>query len=760
MRKKKPIRQAYLKRLDDICKHILQTDPTVPLIDRADKRAHREVNFYTNSRTVTYNDGLFMDLKDNYKWNRSKHFKVNKFAIQNLLAIGGGALPLLRNCLKYQRAGGSTQDLINYIGTYDTNTSSPIHTWRSDARAIAYELFGYDNVALLDFDEVLSKIKINYKASPGVLFQELGLNNKIDSVAALLPIYKRIYLSWCTTNDAKATWPEIWTVSSRPKLNDSMTLAVKARNRQPLGRAISVCSVMEQLLGYPLWKPLMDNIESLFALQLPAICIGINKYGDDWSLLGRILEQCDAVYVGDWSRFDQSIPRWVLERALEVIGHILSIQDGPTQIYWSNYTKYFMANIVDKTYLIDKRYVRRVHSGIPSGSLWTSLIDSVCNYIIIKEVLAMMKVEYHRIFVYGDDHLICLPKCTSKLRKVFKLKFLKIAANVFGMTGSRDDCYMTTGLETRVGYYRPIYKPGDYLRHGTRNLKPLNYEASSQPFTSYDHAHGTTHRWYHDFRRRPKFLSFYWSKDLRPIRPLFETINRIVNPEKKVPSPLEHRVLLFAHLMDNFENQHVRNWLYHMLYDTHHISNGVFNWQTNTIPGDLNLWNDNLYSLMMKTRPYKKGERAWYRRIDSVFDLEYEPCMYTFNCIWRNLLKKLVKAWASVGKQGMQFNTKDIMYEIAMRGALGYDQARTCAINNRDYRAIYSHGNESEELKQSSERTKTVSSSLRDIFIINHIVGSNDFELRIIISSQAYTTQRPFLLSLIRDLYLDRGRTG
>jgi hypothetical protein len=259
---------------------------------------------------------------------------------------------------------------------------------------------------------------------------------------------------------------------------------------------------------------------------------------------------------------------------------------------------------------------------------------------------------------------------------------------MFGLNASQEDSYVTIGRSVEVGFNRPIYKPGDYLEKGTRFLRPIKYEFSDEPFTSYDHSKGTTHRWNYSFTRRPKFLSFYWSRDLRPIRPLIETLERIVNPEHSVVTPYDHEVLLISHLVDNFENEHVRNWVYHMMYDTKHIAN-VYDWNNLQLPEKYNLFNKySDYSVSFRLKPKTKTQRAWYRRIEEVYDLSNEPTMRAFNLEFEKHIDTAFKVRKKIGGVGMRYSTRNMLKELILRGYKGKDFARKLSLHAKIYRPM------------------------------------------------------------------------
>lgn len=589
-----------------------------------------------------------------------------------MLAIGGGAKAILKDAFNYRRCGGSTQDKLHYVSTYYERSKEEID-FKWSAKDYSKIIFGEEKIDMCSMEHVKNEMEINATANPGYLFKKNGYQSKAETLGVVWPIFEELFTHWCTESYDDSPVPEeLWTIASRPKLTKVESAIEKAETGSPVGRAISMCSPLEQFIGFPLWKPLMDIIKARNDCGVCPITIGIKKHGDSWKKLGKKIERAKSVYCGDWSKFDQSVRKRLLEMSLDIICAAFSKFFSPNTNYISWFREYFNKNIIDKTYLVGKDLRVSVENGVPSGSLWTSLIDSIVNYVVLNEVcLRELKTTYE-IYVYGDDHLILMHDISDERRKTVKRRIMRTSERLFGLIPGKDDVYLCNGHSLRVGYKRPVYHPGNYLEKGTRDLEPERFEYSKTGFGDYNHAEGTTHRWNYAFSGRPKFLSFYWNKDLDPIRPLFDTINRMVNPEQPISSPIDNQVLILSHMLDNFHNDHVLNWGYHLLYDAQfHI--GLCDKDYFHIDRTKSLWNRNSEYWRWYHDPGRavKGERGWYRRIEAVYDLGNEDTMRVFNVRFRETIRRGIKALMKAERQGEVHNQKAQLVKNLAKGFMG-----------------------------------------------------------------------------------------
>jgi hypothetical protein len=112
----------------------------------------------------------------------------------------------------------------------------------------------------------------------------------------------------------------------------------------------------------------------------------------------------------DFSGFDTHVPAWLIHVAFDILKRCLDWEyDGTTphtrkgkqklSNLWNAVKWYF----INTPILMPDGRMFRKHHGVPSGSFFTQLIDSVVNYILVKYVTRMQNLEVRNLKVLGDD---------------------------------------------------------------------------------------------------------------------------------------------------------------------------------------------------------------------------------------------------------------------------------------------------------------------------------------------------------------------
>lgn len=103
----------------------------------------------------------------------------------------------------------------------------------------------------------------------------------------------------------------------------------------------------------------------------------------------------------DFSKFDSSVPSKLIKVAFRILATWFDFSESEN-LAWRNIVNYFINTPI---VMIDGNLYTGKCKGVPSGSFFTQLIDSIVNYIII--VAAMTKFDYKphekKIHVLGDD---------------------------------------------------------------------------------------------------------------------------------------------------------------------------------------------------------------------------------------------------------------------------------------------------------------------------------------------------------------------
>lgn len=136
----------------------------------------------------------------------------------------------------------------------------------------------------------------------------------------------------------------------------------------------------------------------------------------------------------DWSRFDANVPAWLIRDAFSVLRDQLDFSKyrdhgRPTHTHtiprlWDRVIHYFI-NTPIRT---PQGEIRRKSRGVPSGSYFTNLVDTICNAIACTYVLKLMghKLSVSASWFLGDDALILLQQ------RISTAEFARRAKQVFG----------------------------------------------------------------------------------------------------------------------------------------------------------------------------------------------------------------------------------------------------------------------------------------------------------------------------------------
>ncbi|APG78258.1 RdRp [Hubei diptera virus 17] len=209
--------------------------------------------------------------------------------------------------------------------------------------------------------------------------------------------------------------------------------------------------------GYPLhvyleegrfFYPIMDWIKSR-EHDFP-IAYGFETANGGMSVISEMLARnplCKYICT-DWKTFDKSIPPWLIRDAFAILaecidwshvkdveGKIWSVRPGPSKIRWKRMIDYFVSTPIRTCK--GERFL--VSTGVPSGSCWTNLIDSIVNALVTRTCFYETTGAFPVDEIYlGDDGVIIA-------RGVIDLELLALAAkSEFGLILNTDKSYVTT----------------------------------------------------------------------------------------------------------------------------------------------------------------------------------------------------------------------------------------------------------------------------------------------------------------------------
>lgn len=106
----------------------------------------------------------------------------------------------------------------------------------------------------------------------------------------------------------------------------------------------------------------------------------------------------------DYSKYDQSISYWLIRDAFEVVK--IGYTDDP---YFDEQLFEIIVNdFIHKKIIRGDRKEIPVSKGVPSGSMFTQIIDSIVNKLMIMTFMKSQGIKKYEMFIMGDDNLIYL----------------------------------------------------------------------------------------------------------------------------------------------------------------------------------------------------------------------------------------------------------------------------------------------------------------------------------------------------------------
>ena len=101
----------------------------------------------------------------------------------------------------------------------------------------------------------------------------------------------------------------------------------------------------------------------------------------------------------DYSKYDQSISDWLIYDAFEIIESAFTTIDDKELL------EVVKNDFVNKVFIDGDQQLHHSTKGVPSGSMFTQIIDSIVNYLIIQTYMLSINSKFECI-IMGDDNLI------------------------------------------------------------------------------------------------------------------------------------------------------------------------------------------------------------------------------------------------------------------------------------------------------------------------------------------------------------------
>jgi len=160
----------------------------------------------------------------------------------------------------------------------------------------------------------------------------------------------------------------------------------------------------------------------------------------------------------DYSAYDQSLPGWFIRDAFNVIKGWFKFRDEYDERRWD----VMVNDFIHKGLISDKAgNITRVHDGVESGSMFTQIIDTLCNYMMLSYFCRIKSKKLGKDCVCnicGDDNIVFHDGWFSGV------DYLNTIRKVFGVVGNASKSKLNQSRQTDPEYlsrtwtWRGIYR--------------------------------------------------------------------------------------------------------------------------------------------------------------------------------------------------------------------------------------------------------------------------------------------------------------
>lgn len=104
----------------------------------------------------------------------------------------------------------------------------------------------------------------------------------------------------------------------------------------------------------------------------------------------------------DYSKFDQSISDWMIRDAFDVVRAAYKYDE----LFDDRLFDIVREDFINKVIVLGENEMYQSNKGVPSGSMFTQLIDSIVNRLMIDTYMLSVGIEDYQMMIMGDDNII------------------------------------------------------------------------------------------------------------------------------------------------------------------------------------------------------------------------------------------------------------------------------------------------------------------------------------------------------------------
>jgi hypothetical protein len=273
----------------------------------------------------------------------------------------------------------------------------------------------------------------------------------------------------------------LWGLGQRTKIFDRDEELFTGKKKP--ARGILMPDAHEHIIGAPFAKELLHLIQ-----KTPDCPIALGHVWQDNGAvkLVKAFDRCKLFIMTDGENWDGSVPRWATQFAFDVIqqafipseifdieGHLVEDETRLSEARaLKRIFRWIEAGFSRPTVVLESGEIYRLPGGVASGSIWTTIVNSIVNYALWAYVIRKTGHDENLFCmrVYGDDSVVGYRGTT----------YLNVArmwdhwTKISGIKVSKEKSTTSDCVEMCGDVYFGVHFLGKYIDVGGRNpIRPV-----------------------------------------------------------------------------------------------------------------------------------------------------------------------------------------------------------------------------------------------------------------------------------------------
>nr|DAB41733.1 TPA_exp: ORF1+2p [Gevuina avellana amalgavirus 1] len=549
---------------------------------------------------------------------RSMAVARSKFEAGVRKIIGGGEMRGWRSASSMYRGGGNSNDALRLLSQAKDDFPGRFLTDVFKVDMAREALCLESDLAVPDGFGCCSTKNFNNEATAGPFLRAFGVKVKHGLKTYLEQFMWGLYDRYGDGEINQKGLPHLTTrIGFRTKLVTREEALRKVQQGTTFGRAVMMLDALEQVASSPLYNVLSHKTFLMRNEPGSGFRNATIRASSDWGKMWEEVRQAATIVELDWSKFDRERPREDLLFIIEVILSCFLPKNRREKRLLEAYGIMLRRALVERVIVMDEGGVFTIDGMVPSGSLWTGWIDTALNILYI--LAACREIGVPSTFCSakcaGDDNLtlFALDPGDGALRR------LRVVLNEWFRAGIDEEEFLVHRPPYHVKKVQACFPEGVDISKGTSKLLDKARWEEFEGELRVDVAAGRSHRWEYRFKGCPKFLSCYWLRDGKPIRPAADNLQKLLWPEGIHDSLDVYEAAIASMVVDNPWNHHNVNHLmsrYVIIQQVRRFSAGI-------VPHEMCVWLSKFRGNAGEPVPYPMI--APWRRMDTHQQLEAYP---------------------------------------------------------------------------------------------------------------------------------------